>query len=96
MATTVVTQTTEAAEDGATIEINALSFGGPVTISTGETVRVVNNDTLAHTWTSEDDLFDVSLSPGGGRGSFTFEESGTFSFFCQIHPSMTGSVTVEG
>lgn len=81
--------------EGATIEIDDLSFGEPVTIAAGETVRVVNNDTVAHTWTSEEDLFDVSLDPGD-EGSFTFEEPGTYSFVCEIHPSMAGSVTVEG
>lgn len=103
-ATTTTTTTTTAApattepageEPAATINISGLSFGAPVTVSAGDTVEVVNRDSVPHTWTSDDDLFDVSLSEGG-RTTFTFEEPGEYTFFCAIHPGMAGSVTVEG
>ena len=32
----------------------------------------------------------------GTSGSFTFYKSGTYAFVCQLHPNMTGTVTVEG
>ena len=31
----------------------------------------------------------------GESFSFTFEEEGTFDYFCEIHPQMEGSVVVE-
>lgn len=82
-------------QPAATITISGFSFGDPVTVQAGDTVAVVNNDGVPHTWTSEDDVFNLSLS-GGAQGTFTFEEPGEYAFFCSIHPSMTGTITVEG
>ena len=39
-------------------------------------------------------LFDGEL-PSEGSFSFTFNELGEFSYFCEIHPSMRGTVIVE-
>lgn len=98
--TTAVPATTSA-PDGTqpadpTITIAGFAFSGPSTVSVGETVEIVNNDGVTHTWTSEEDgVFDLSLA-GGASSTFTFEEPGEYRFFCSIHPSMTGSITVEG
>jgi plastocyanin len=89
------TTTAGSSQPAATITISGFSFGDPVTVQVGDTVAVVNNDGVPHTWTSEDDLFNLSLS-GGAQGTFTFEEPGEYAFFCTIHPSMTGTITVEG
>lgn len=79
-----------------TITIAGFAFSGPASVSVGDTVEVVNNDGVTHTWTSEEDgVFNLSLA-GGASGTFTFEEPGDYQFFCAIHPSMTGSITVEG
>lgn len=97
-ATTTRETTTTAAgspQPAATITISGFSFGDPVTVGVGDTVAVVNNDGVPHTWTSEDDVFNLSLS-GGAQGTFTFDEPGEYPFFCSIHPSMTGTITVEG
>lgn len=91
------TDTTTGAASGpaAVIDITGLSFGDPVTIGVGETVEVQNNDTVGHTWTSDDDLFDVSLDTGDTT-THTFDEAGEYSFVCTIHPGMTGTLSVEG
>lgn len=90
--------TTEASPAGesaeATITIADFSFGDPLTVSAGTEVTVENDDSATHTWTSVDGLFDERLDSGAST-SFTFDEAGTFEFRCSIHPSMTGSVTVE-
>jgi len=61
-----------------------------------------NIDTAAHTVSSGtpsgDDvgaLFDSSLVMAGGMFSYTFEEAGTYDYFCMVHPWMTGIVTVS-
>ena len=61
-----------------------------------------NIDTFAHTVTSGtpsgDDvgaIFDSSLVAAGGMFSHTFEEAGTYDYFCMVHPWMTGIVTVS-
>ena len=42
-----------------------------------------------------DGLFDGDLPDAGESFSFTFEEAGTYAYFCRIHPSMTAEVIVN-
>ena len=42
-----------------------------------------------------DGIFDSDLFKPGDSWSYKFEESGTFSYFCTIHPWMEGVVVVE-
>jgi len=78
----------------------------PVTIAMGGTVTWENVDNAAHTVTSgsatdgPDGVFDSSLimAPLGGVAktfSHTFDDAGTYDYFCMVHPWMTGSVIVE-
>ena len=41
-----------------------------------------------------DGLFDVQLDGRGSTGTFTFSESGTFAYFCEIHSGMAGTIRV--
>jgi plastocyanin len=34
------------------------------------------------------------LKDNGGTFSFKFDTAGTYAYFCQVHPSMTGTITV--
>ena len=80
----------------ASITIANLSFGDPITVAPGTAVTVTNTDGVSHTWTSEDDLFDSGTLARDAQFSFTFEDPGSYPFACKFHPSMTGSVTVQG
>jgi len=81
----------------AAITIQDFAFGDPITVATGQEVVVTNSDGVAHTWTSTDAVFDSSSIAGGGYSfPFSFDEAGEYDFFCTIHPSMTGSITVTG
>ena len=42
-----------------------------------------------------DGMFDGVLGSKGTTFSFTFDEAGTFSYYCEIHAGMTGTVIVE-
>ena len=42
-----------------------------------------------------DGLFDEALPNAGATFSFTFDEPGTYPYFCEIHASMRGRVTVK-
>jgi plastocyanin len=56
----------------------------------------VNNDAnLSHTATSDDEVFDSGNLSEGDEFSFTFDEAGTFPYFCQVHPTMRGTIIVE-
>ena len=40
-------------------------------------------------------LFDDALERRGSTFSFTFDKAGTYEYFCRVHASMTGAITVE-
>ncbi|MFC1464103.1 MAG: cupredoxin family copper-binding protein [Candidatus Brachytrichaceae bacterium NZ_4S206] len=65
-----------------------------VTVRVGDTVTWTNNDFAPHTVTANDTSFDSGTLGQGGVYSRTFGTTGVFSYFCAIHPSMTGSVRV--
>jgi len=72
-----------------------------VTIDVGGEVTWENDDTAAHTVTSgtpaegPDGHFDSSLVMAGSSFSHTFDEAGSFDYFCMVHPWMVGTVIVE-
>jgi plastocyanin len=82
------------AAGGAEIVISGFAFSEDITVPVGTTVVVRNDDSAAHTWTADDGAFDSGSIDGGGTFEFTFTEAGTFAFHCNVHPSMTGTVTV--
>lgn len=42
-----------------------------------------------------DGLFDESLEREGSTFSFTFDERGTFVYFCRVHAAMKATIIVE-
>jgi len=82
-------------------DTNACFIPNPVTIDIGDTVTWENVDNAAHTVTSgspadgPDGVFDSSLiMAGGATFSHTFDDAGTYDYFCMVHPWMAGSVIV--
>src|SRR5829696_5633531 len=65
-----------------------------VAIQPGDTIMWVNRGNTPHTVTSDDGQFDSEVLNPGESFMFTFPEAGTFNYHCEIHPFMTGSVTV--
>ena len=70
-----------------------------ITVEPGTTITWVQEGNNPHTTTSYDGLWDSGMiQPGsGGSFSFTFDEPGTFDYYCIPHESMgmIGSVTVS-
>lgn len=64
-----------------------------VSIKVGEAVTWRNDDPQTHTTTSDAPLWDQTRAPGQ-IFSRTFTATGTFPYHCNIHPAMTGTVTV--
>jgi plastocyanin len=88
---------TAAAAPGAppTITISQFAFNS-VTVSPGATVAVDNIDGVEHTVSAADGSFDSGVLAGGGAvGLLAPTTPAIYSFFCAIHPSMTGQLTVQ-
>jgi plastocyanin len=69
-------------------------------VAAGTTVTFTNLDAVPHTATagapgSPEDDFRVDLPSAGDSGDVTFDTTGTFVYFCEIHPTMTGQIVVE-
>ena len=78
------------------ITIADFAFGDPITVAAGSIVTVLNVDGAAHTLTARDGAFDTgTLRRDGTNGFDVPTDSGTYAFFCSIHPSMTGELIVE-
>lgn len=66
----------------------------PVTIQAGGKVTWINRDSAPHTATADDGSFDTGDLEEGKLGSQSFKNPGTYSYFCEIHPDMKGTVEV--
>ena len=66
-----------------------------LTVKVGQTVTWTNNDPFAHRLVGDKGEFDSGTMAGGATFSFTFKSTGTFTYHCTIHPSMTGTVIVQ-
>lgn len=91
--------TDDASSSTATVEIEKSRFGPEeVTIDAGGSVEFVNLDAFDHTVTAaEDSSLEFDSGAIGQDETFeqTFDEAGTFDYFCEIHPTMRATVTVE-
>jgi plastocyanin len=67
-----------------------------VTISTGSTLVWSNAGALPHTVTARSGAFDSGLVMPSGTYRRTFNNPGSFEYFCTLHPEMVGTVTVTG
>lgn len=76
--------------------IQGMAFSpSSLTVTAGTTVTWTNKDAIGHTVTSNTNLFKSGTLSNGGTFSFTFATAGTYSYFCSIHPSMVGTITVN-
>ena len=69
-------------------------------IAAGTTVSWSNDDSAAHTVTSgsnatPDSKFDSGLLSPAKTFEYKFDSAGKTEYFCQVHPWMVGTVTVE-
>jgi plastocyanin len=84
------------AASSATLDISGFAFGS-VSVAPGGKVTVQNQDSATHTVTADEGGFDTGQIAGGSSATFTAPTTpGTYSFHCDIHPDMTGTLTVVG
>lgn len=71
-----------------------------LTVEAGATVTWTNNDSVTHTVTagtrgSPTGLFDFRDVSAGESVTFTFETTGAYEYYCELHPGMSGTIVVE-
>jgi len=82
-------------------ETNECWSPADITINAGDTVHWMNVDTAAHTVTGgspadgPSGVFDSSLVMADAVYAFTFDDAGSYDYFCMVHPWMTGIVNVS-
>lgn len=82
------------AGEAASVVIADLEFEPSiVTVRIGDTVTWINKDIVEHTATSRDGVFDVA-TPKSRPAHWRAQTVGEFSYYCRLHPNMTGTIRV--
>ncbi len=99
--TTEGSETTEGGGGGGGDAVTIVDFAydpDPLEVTAGAAVTFTNEDSAVHTATSKGDVpkdFDTGeLAPGDSK-EITFDEAGTYTYFCEIHDYMKSSVEVK-
>lgn len=72
-----------------------------LTITAGQSITWINMGAAVHDVTADDGSFAsgslAASTSGFPGGSFvkTFDQAGTFTYHCALHPQMTGTVVVQ-
>jgi len=81
-----------------TVVINNFAFSPQqITVRTGTTVTWINQDSVTHQPVADSAaLIGMGSAPlnTGDSYSYTFTQTGTWNYHCNIHPEMTGTVVV--
>ena len=80
----------------AQIVIDNFAFSpATLTVHPGQSVTVVNHDSVTHTLTASSGAFDTGAINPGKSGTFTAPATaGTYPYICGIHAEMHGTLTV--
>lgn len=80
----------------AEVKIDNFAFGPQsLTVKVGTTVTWTNRDDIPHTVVSSDGVFKSKARDTDESFSYKFDKAGTYSYFCSLHPKMTGQVVVQ-
>lgn len=76
------------------ITIKDFSFNpAEFTAKKGASVSWSNEDSVVHKITMDSGLFEQTLN-SGEQSSYTFNEAGTYSYHCGLHPKMKGKIII--
>lgn len=79
-----------------TADIINFSFMPPeITVERGATVTWTNMDNATHTVTANDNSFNSGSLTNGNTYARRFDQAGTFTYRCTVHPRMMGTVIVQ-
>jgi plastocyanin len=78
------------------VKIDNFSFAPEtLTVAVGTTVTWTNRDDIPHTIVSTDGVFKSKARDTDEKFSYTFAKAGTYSYYCSLHPKMTGKIVVQ-
>jgi plastocyanin len=76
--------------------IQGMAFSpATITVTVGTTITWTNKDGVAHTVTSNTNIFNSGNIASNGTFTYTFATAGTYSYYCAIHPGMIANVVVN-
>ena len=85
-----------AASSALEVKIDNFAFTpGATTVKPGTQVTWINRDDIPHTVDSAQGKFKSAALDTNDKFQFRFTEPGEYSYFCRMHPKMTGSVIVR-
>jgi len=95
-ASSTVTAADQPSQANAEIKIDNFVFGPQtLTVPVGATVTWTNKDDIPHTTVSTDGVFKSKVMDTDEKFSYKFDKAGTYSYYCSVHPKMTGKVVVQ-
>jgi plastocyanin len=84
------------AEEANVVTIDNFTFAPKeLTVPVGTTIKWLNRDDIPHTVVETSRAFRSKALDTDDSYSFTFASAGTFSYFCSLHPQMTGKIVVK-
>jgi plastocyanin len=66
-----------------------------ITVKRGTKITFTNHDQTAHTATSTKTAFDSGTVKPGASATVTLKTLGTYTYYCQFHAFMHGTIVVK-
>jgi plastocyanin len=84
-----------AAVDAPVVAIDNFTFDPPqLSVRAGTAVTWVNHDDIPHTATSATKVFGSAVLATDDKFTFRFDQPGTYTYYCKLHPHMSGTIEV--
>lgn len=87
--------TTVTISSGASTQTTSAFGANPLTVTAGATISWLNSDNTTHTSSADGQQWSSGDIPPGGRFNLTMSTTGRFTYHCQIHPNMVGTIVVQ-
>ncbi|HET9477080.1 MAG TPA: cupredoxin family copper-binding protein [Dehalococcoidia bacterium] len=89
-------QTPFIAEGDVTVEMRGFEyFPRDLTIRAGASVTWTNYDSVPHNATDDDKSWETETLHEDDSGTLAFRDTGEYTYYCTIHPSMKAKLTVR-
>ncbi len=78
------------------MEIKDFAFApAEIHIATGSKVKFVNRDAVKHSAVGDGGEFDTGMLGQDEEKTLSFDQAGTFGYYCNPHTGMKGKIIVE-